>query len=47
MTPLTDNGKRYYEKQKQCHICKKEFCIDKGNESEYKIYQKVRDHCHY
>ena len=47
MVPLTDNGKRYYEKQKRCHICKKEFCIDKGNESEYKIYQKVRDHCHY
>ena len=47
MIPLTDDEKWKYKKQKLCHICEKEFCNDKSNESEYKIYQKFRDHCHY
>ena len=47
MIPLTDNENKSYEKQKECHICKKEFCINKKEESKFKIYQKVRDHCHY
>ena len=47
MILLTDDEKRKYKKQKHCHICKKEFCADKDNQSEYKIYHKVRDHCHY
>ena len=25
----------------------KEFCYDKNKESEFRLYQKVRDHCHY
>ena len=25
MTPLTDEEKKFYEKQKVCYICKKEF----------------------
>ena len=25
----------------------KEFCTDKGNKNEFKLYHKVRDHCHY
>ena len=29
MIPLTDEEIIYYEKQKLCHICKKEFCYDK------------------
>ena len=45
--PLTDNRNRFYEEQKECHICKKEFCYDKNGEKKFKLYQKVRDHCHY
>ena len=40
MIPLTNKEIKSYEKQKVCHICKKEFCDDKNN-------KKVRDHCHY
>ena len=38
--PLIDEEIIYYEKQKSCHICKKEFFYDKK-------YHKVRDQCHY
>ena len=47
MIPLTDEGTKSYEKQKECHICKKEFCNDENEKSEFKLYHKVRDHCHY
>ena len=47
MIPLTDEEIIFYEKQKLCHICKKEFHYDKNEKSEFKIYQKVKDHCHY
>ena len=47
MIPLTDDENRYYEKRKYCRICKRKFWTDKDNKSKYKIYQKVRDHCHY
>ena len=47
MIPLTDNENKFYEKQKECHICQKEFCYDKNGKKKFKIYQKVRDHCHY
>ena len=47
MIPLTDEEIIYYEKQKLCHICKKEFCYDKNEKNKFKLYQKVRDHCHY
>ena len=36
-----------YEKQKVCYICEKKFCDDKNKKSEYDLYHKVRDHCHY
>ena len=39
--------KESYEKQKNCHICEKEFCTDKNNDGEFKSYHKVRDHSHY
>ena len=26
---------------------KKEFCFDKNEKNEFKLYRKVRDHCHY
>ena len=39
--------KMSYENQKECHICKKEFCTNKNDKNAFKLYQKVRDHCHY
>ena len=47
MIPLTDNENKSYEEQEECHICQKEFCYDKNEKKKFKIYQKVRDHCHY
>ena len=47
MIPLTDNENKFYEEQKECRICQKEFCYDKNEKRKFKIYQKVRDHCHY
>ena len=47
MIPLTNDENKSYEKQKVCYICKKEFCTNKNDENEFKIYQKLRDHCHY
>ena len=47
MIQLKDKEKEFYEKQEVCHICKKEFCYDKNEEKKFKLYQKVRDHCHY
>ena len=38
MIPLTNKEIKSYEKQKVCHICKKEFCDDKNK-------KKGRDHC--
>ena len=46
MIPLTDIENKFYEKQKQCHICEKEFCTNENNENDFK-YKKIRDHCHY
>ena len=47
MIALTDDEYKSYEKQKECHICKKEFCTNKNEQNKFKIYPKVRDHCHY
>ena len=47
MIPLTNNEKKSNEKQKVCYICKKDFCINKNDEKEFKLKHKVRDHCHY
>ena len=47
MIPSTDNENKFYEEQKECHICQKEFCYDKNEKNKFKLYQKVRDHCHY
>ena len=46
MIPLTDEETEFCEKQKVCHICKKEFSTDKNDENSFKKYHKVRDHCH-
>ena len=45
MMPLTEEETKPYEKQKVCHICKKEFTTDKSNKNEFKLYHKVMDHC--
>ena len=47
MIPLTDNANKYYEEQKECYICQKEFCCDKNQKMKFKLCKKVRDHCHY
>ena len=47
MTSLTDDENRYYEEQKECCICKKEFCFNKKQKLKFKLYKKVRDHCHF
>ena len=36
-----------YEKQKVCYICKKEFSTDENDKDAFKLYHKVKDHCHY
>ena len=33
--------------QKVCYIWKKIFSTDKNDENVFKLYHKVRDHCHY
>ena len=47
MTPLTDNENKYYEGQKECYICQKEFCYNKNQRIKFKLYNKARDHFHY
>ena len=47
MIPLTDKEIRSYEKQNVCHRCRKNFCFDENEKNKFKLYQKVRDHCHY
>ena len=47
MILLTNKEINLYESQKRCHICKGKFCYDKNKKSEYDLYHKVRDHCHY
>ena len=47
MIPLTDKENKSYEKQKVCYICKKEFNTDENDNNAFKLYHKVRDHCHY
>ena len=43
MIPLTDQEIMSYEKQKVCHVGKKNF--DKNEQNKFELYQKVRDHC--
>ena len=44
---LTNEEKEHYENQKICYICEKEFCTDENDKNTFKLYCKVRDHCHY
>ena len=47
MISLTNKEIKSYEKQKVCYICEKNFCDDKNKKSEYDLYHKVREQCHY
>ena len=47
MIPLTDEEHKSYEKQKVCYICKKELGTDENDKNVFKLYHKVKDHCHY
>ena len=44
MVPLTTKEEIYYNRQKVCYICKKEFGNNDDND---KKQQKIIDHCHY
>ena len=33
--------------QKVSYLCKKKFSTDKNDKNLFKLYHKVRDHCHY
>ena len=47
MIPLTDYEKSSCNSQKVCFLCDKEFCVDKNNKKDYKLYCKFRNHCHF
>ena len=36
--PITDKEIESSEKEKVCHICKKEFCYDKNGKNKFKLY---------
>ena len=38
---------KFYNKQEEFHICQKVFCYDKNEKNKFRLYKKVRDHCHY
>ena len=44
--PLTDEESKSYEKQKVCYLCKKKI-TDENDKKAFKLYNKVKDHCHY
>ena len=45
MIPQTDEENMSYKIQKVCYICKK-VNNDKTDKNSFKLYYKVRDHCH-
>ena len=49
MIPLTDKENKSYRKQKVCYICKKTIFLheNENDKNAFKMYHKVRDHCHY
>ena len=47
MNPLKDKEITLYKSQKVCHTWKEKFCYDKNKKSEYALYRKVKDNCHY
>ena len=47
MIPLSDEENKPCKKQKVCYICKKEFNTNENDKNAFKLYHKVRNHCHY
>ena len=47
MIPLTEEEIEFYEKQKVCYICEKEFSTGKNDKNAFKLYHKVRDNYHH
>ena len=47
MLPLTSDEVAFYKNQKECYMCQKRFCYNKKQENMFKLYRKVRDHCHF
>ena len=47
MILLTGEENKSYKKQKVCYIWKREFSTDKNDKNFFKLYHKVRGHCHY
>ena len=47
MIPLTDEESELYEIKNAYYICKKIFSHEKNDENVFKLYHKVRNHCHY
>ena len=48
MIPLTDEETEFYEKQKVCHICKKEFNTNKNNlksQRSLSLHRKIQESC--
>ena len=47
MIPITDEKSKFYKKQKISYICKEGFNTDENDKNAFKLYHKVRYHCHY
>ena len=47
MIPLTDEENELCVMQKVCYISKKLVSTNKNGKNVFKLYHKVRDHCHY
>ena len=37
MIPLIDEKIKFYEEQKECHVCKKEFSYDENDKNKFKL----------
>ena len=47
MILLTDKENKSYEKQKVFYIWKRDLSTGENDKNAFKLYHKVRDHCHY
>ena len=44
MVPLTDKANKFYEKQKNCYICKKGFSTDDDDNKKYQTERSLSLH---
>ena len=47
MIPLSYEENKFIISRKNCYICKIELSTEKKDKNLFKLYHKVRDHCHY